>query len=30
MDARGLAPATAGNYSARLADGTILITRSGA
>ncbi|QOT73972.1 methylthioribulose 1-phosphate dehydratase [Sphingobium fuliginis] len=30
LDARGLAPATAGNYSARLADGTILITRSGA
>ncbi|WP_443217257.1 hypothetical protein [Sphingobium sp. YC-XJ3] len=25
-----MAPATAGNYSARLADGTILITRSGA
>lgn len=30
LDARGLAPATAGNYSARLADGAILITRSGA
>ncbi|WP_176598327.1 MULTISPECIES: methylthioribulose 1-phosphate dehydratase [Sphingobium] len=30
LDARGLAPATAGNYSVRLADGAILITRSGA
>lgn len=30
LDARGLAPATAGNYSVRLEDGAILITRSGA
>jgi len=30
LDQRGLAPATAGNYSARLADGTIAITVSGA
>lgn len=29
LDARGLAPATAGNYSARLEDGNILITVSG-
>ena len=30
LDARGLAPATAGNYSIRLADGTMAITVSGA
>lgn len=30
LDARGLAPATAGNYSMRLNDGTIAITVSGA
>jgi methylthioribulose-1-phosphate dehydratase len=30
LDRRGLAPATAGNYSVRLADGTIGITVSGA
>lgn len=30
LDARGLAPATAGNYSQRLADGTLAITVSGA
>ena len=30
LDARGLAPATAGNYSVRLADGSIAITTSGA
>lgn len=30
FDARGWAPATAGNYSCRLADGTIAITVSGA
>ena len=30
LDARGYAPATAGNYSARLADGTIAVTVSGA
>lgn len=30
LDQRGLAPATAGNYSMRLADGTIAITVSGA
>src|SRR5579864_3402419 len=30
FDARGLAPATAGNYSIRLADGSIAITVSGA
>ncbi len=30
LEARGLAPATAGNYSARLADGTIAVTVSGA
>jgi len=29
LDARGLAPATAGNYSLRLDDGSILITVSG-
>ncbi|MFT3967807.1 MAG: methylthioribulose 1-phosphate dehydratase [Sphingobium sp.] len=29
LDARGWAPATAGNYSARLADGSIAITVSG-
>lgn len=29
LDARGLAPATAGNYSIRLDDGAILITASG-
>ncbi len=29
LDARGLAPATSGNYSARLPDGTIAITVSG-
>jgi methylthioribulose-1-phosphate dehydratase len=29
LDARGLAPATAGNYSIRLGDGTIAITVSG-
>ncbi|HEX7743059.1 MAG TPA: methylthioribulose 1-phosphate dehydratase [Sphingobium sp.] len=29
LDARGLAPATAGNYSMRLEDGNILITVSG-
>ncbi len=29
LDARGLAPATAGNYSVRLPDGTIAITVSG-
>jgi methylthioribulose-1-phosphate dehydratase len=29
MDAQGWVPATAGNFSARLADGTIAITRSG-
>ncbi|CAN5129348.1 methylthioribulose 1-phosphate dehydratase [soil metagenome] len=29
LDARGLAPATAGNYSMRLDDGSILITVSG-
>jgi methylthioribulose-1-phosphate dehydratase len=29
LDARGLAPATAGNYSVRLADGSIAITVSG-
>ena len=30
LDARGLAPATAGNYSVRLADGSIAVTVSGA
>lgn len=30
LDARGLAPATSGNYSMRLADGSIAITVSGA
>lgn len=30
LDTRGLAPATAGNYSVRLADGSIAITVSGA
>ncbi|WP_066656807.1 MULTISPECIES: methylthioribulose 1-phosphate dehydratase [unclassified Sphingomonas] len=30
LDARGLAPATAGNYSIRLADGSIAVTVSGA
>jgi methylthioribulose-1-phosphate dehydratase len=30
LDQRGLAPATAGNYSARLSDGTIAVTVSGA
>jgi methylthioribulose-1-phosphate dehydratase len=30
LDARGLAPATAGNYSQRLDDGTLAITVSGA
>lgn len=30
LDARGLAPATAGNYSIRLSDGSIAITVSGA
>jgi methylthioribulose-1-phosphate dehydratase len=30
LDHRGLAPATAGNYSVRLADGTVAITVSGA
>lgn len=30
LDARGLAPATAGNYSMRLADGSIAVTVSGA
>lgn len=30
LDARGLAPATAGNYSQRLGDGSIAITVSGA
>lgn len=30
LDARGLAPATAGNYSVRLADGIIAVTVSGA
>ena len=30
LDARGLAPATAGNYSVRLADGTLAVTISGA
>lgn len=30
LDARGLAPATAGNYSLRLGDGTLAITVSGA
>jgi methylthioribulose-1-phosphate dehydratase len=30
LDARGLAPATAGNYSVKLADGTIAVTVSGA
>ena len=30
LDARGLAPATAGNYSMRLADGSFAITVSGA
>src|SRR5579862_5043262 len=30
LDARGLAPATSGNYSVRLADGRIAITVSGA
>lgn len=29
LDARGLAPATAGNYSVRLADGSIAVTVSG-
>ncbi|BDG70766.1 methylthioribulose 1-phosphate dehydratase [Roseomonas fluvialis] len=29
MDAQGWVPATAGNFSARLADGTIAVTRSG-
>ncbi|WP_240884640.1 methylthioribulose 1-phosphate dehydratase [Sphingomonas sp. SFZ2018-12] len=29
LDARGLAAATSGNYSARLADGNVLVTRSG-
>lgn len=29
LDQRGLAPATAGNYSARLSDGTIAVTVSG-
>jgi methylthioribulose-1-phosphate dehydratase len=29
LDARGLAPATAGNYSLRLADGSIAVTVSG-
>lgn len=29
LDARGLAPATAGNYSVRLADGSLAITVSG-
>lgn len=30
LDLRGLAPATAGNYSVRLADGTLALTVSGA
>ncbi|MGB4058028.1 MAG: methylthioribulose 1-phosphate dehydratase [Alphaproteobacteria bacterium] len=30
LDSRGLAPATSGNYSIRLSDGTIVITVSGA
>lgn len=30
LDARGLAPATAGNYSMRLADGSVAVTVSGA
>jgi methylthioribulose-1-phosphate dehydratase len=30
LEARGLAPATAGNYSVRLADGTVAVTVSGA
>ena len=30
LDARGLAPATAGNYSQRLSDGSIAVTVSGA
>lgn len=30
LDARGLAPATAGNYSVRLRDGTVAVTVSGA
>jgi methylthioribulose-1-phosphate dehydratase len=30
LDQRGLAPATAGNYSVRLADGTLAVTVSGA
>jgi len=30
LDARGYAPATAGNYSARLEDGTVAVTVSGA
>jgi methylthioribulose-1-phosphate dehydratase len=30
LDQRGLAPATAGNYSMRLADGTLAVTVSGA
>lgn len=30
LDARGLAPATAGNYSVRLADGSLAVTVSGA
>jgi methylthioribulose-1-phosphate dehydratase len=29
LDARGLAPATSGNYSVRLADGTLAVTVSG-
>jgi methylthioribulose-1-phosphate dehydratase len=29
LDARGLAPATAGNYSVRLADGSVAVTVSG-
>lgn len=29
LDARGLAPATAGNYSVRMADGTLAVTVSG-